>query len=322
MLDRRTAIKLAAGLVAVPGIARAQSWPARPIKVVVPFAAGGSTDVLARLLSDELKRILGASFIVENRPGMAGSLGADYVAKAAPDGYTILYATPGAQMTNQFLYPSLPYDPVRDLRPIIHLTGSPNLLVVNPSLPVRSVADFVAYAKVNPGKLNYSSTGPGSASHLAMELLKNMAGIDIVHVPYKGSGPAVIDLVSGVIQCSTDAIGAMMPQVRQGSLRALAVSTPTRMAEFPEIPAIAEAFPGYEASSLIYVCCSSGVPDDIVARLNAAFNQALRQDTIRTRALELGLVPTGGTPDALQRTIDADRSKWKRIIELTGARAS
>lgn len=322
MVDRRAVIKLSAVLIAMPGIAGGQSWPTKPIKVVVPFAAGGSTDVLARLLSDELKRSLGTSLIVENRPGMAGSLGADYVAKAAADGYTILYATPGAQMTNQFLYPSLPYDPVKDLRPIVHLTESPNVLVVNPTLPVHSVAEFVSYAKAHPGKLNYSSTGPGSASHLAMELLKNMAGIDIVHVPYKGSGPAVIDLVSGVIQCSTDAIGAMTPHVNQGNLRALGVSTAARMAEFPDIPAIAETFPGYEASSLIYVCCAAGVPDEIVARLNAAFNQALQLDSIKTRALELGLVPTGGTPDALQRTIEADRSKWKRIIEITGAKAS
>jgi tripartite-type tricarboxylate transporter receptor subunit TctC len=321
MLDRRNLLKLSAAMIAMPAIARAQAWPSKPIKVVVPFAAGGSTDVLARMLSDELKRSLGASFIVENRPGMAGSLGADYTAKQPADGYTILYATPGAQMTNQFLYPSLPYDPVKDLRPIIHLTESPNVLVVNPTVPVKSTAEFIAYAKANPGKMNYSSTGPGSASHLAMELLKSMAGIDIVHVPYKGSGPAVIDLVSGVIQCSTDAIGAVMPHVQQGSLRALGISTPKRMAEFPDVPAIAETLSGYEASSLIYVCCAAGVPDEIVARLNAVFNEALASPVIRARAVELGLVPTGGTPDALQQIIETDRSKWKRIIEMTGAKA-
>lgn len=322
MLDRRGfLVGAGASLAAVaPWPAQAEAWPGKLVRFIVPFVAGGGSDVAARLLADELKRVFGASFVIENRPGMAGSIGAAAVASAPPDGSAILIATPGVQMTNPFLYPSLPYDAVKDFRPIIHVAQLPSVLVVHPSLPVKTTAEFIAHAKANPGKLNFASNGPGSASHLAFELFKNLAGVDLVHVPYRGSGPALVDLVGGRIECTIDTLTAMMPQVRDGKLRALGVSTAKRVTLEPELPAIAEALPGYEAVTLLYLTTGSGVPDDIVSRLNRALNEILALPTIRKRFEELGMLPTGGTPADLQAVIEAESLKWKRIIDVAGVK--
>ncbi len=206
MLTRRTILAASLGALAAPHAARAQAYPNRFIRWIVPFAAGGGSDVIARLLSDELTKLLGQPLVIENRPGQAASIGADIVARAPADGYTILIATPGVQMTNPYLYPSLPYDAEKGFSPIIHLAHLPNLMVVHPSVPANTVAEFIAHAKANPGKLNFASTGPGSTSHLAGELFKTMAGVDMVHVPYRGSGPAVIDLVAGRCNSPSTAI--------------------------------------------------------------------------------------------------------------------
>lgn len=323
MIDRRTALTgaLAAGFALTHRAATAQTFPNRPVRFVVPFAAGGGSDIVARLMAEELQRLLGQPFVIDNRPGMAASLGADFVVKQPPDGYSILIATPGVQMTNPFLYPTMPYDAERDFAPIIHLAQLPNILVVHPSVPANSVAELVAYAKTRPGQLNFSSTGPGSSSHLAAELFKSMAGIDITHVPYRGSGPAVIDLVAGRVQLAIDSFTAMIQHVRQGSLKLLGISTPERVPDYPDIPAIAETLPGYDGTTLLYITTRAGVPAEIVQRYNAAFNEILRMPRIRERFRELGMVATGGTPADLQAIIERDRAKWRRIIEISGARA-
>lgn len=316
MPSRRTVL-LASLAAAVPmqGAAQADIWPSRPIRFVVPFTAGGGSDVVARFLAEELNRILKATVIIENRAGQAGSIGADYVAKQPPDGYTMLICTPGIQMTNPFLYRSLPYDAARDFQPIIHLAELPNVLVVHPSLPARTTAELIAYARTNPGKLSFSSTGVGSSSHLAGELFKSMAGLDMVHVPYRGSSQAATDLISGRVQLAIDSFTAMMPFAREGSLRALGISTPTRQSTAPDLPAIAETLPGYDGTTLLYVAARSGTSREIVGRLNAAFDEALQIPRIRERMNDLGMVATGGTPDDLAAIIVAQTAKWRGVIE-------
>jgi tripartite-type tricarboxylate transporter receptor subunit TctC len=321
MPDRRHLLRAAA--LALPALAiyplRAQ--PAgRAIRFVVPFAAGGGSDIVARLFAEDLTRALGASVVIDNRPGMAGSLGADSVAKAAPDGTSILICTPGVQMTNPFLYPSLPYNAETDFAPIIHLAELPNLLVVHPSVPAKTVAELVAFMKAKPGLLNFSSTGPGSSSHLAAELFKTMAGVEMTHVPYRGSGPALIDLVSGRVQLAVDSFTAMIQPVQDGTLRALGISTLRRLPDYPDIPAIAETLPGYEASTLLYIAAPARTPEPVVHRFNSAFNEALRTPRIRERFKQLGMVPTGGTPEDLQQIITTQTAKWRRVIEVSGAR--
>jgi tripartite-type tricarboxylate transporter receptor subunit TctC len=314
---------LGAAALAIPALRSgpSRSQPAgRPIRFVVPFAAGGGSDIVARLFSEDLARALGAPVVVDNRPGMAGSLGADMVAKAAPDGTSIVICTPGIQMTNPFLYSSLPYNAATDFTPIIHLAELPNLLVVHPSVPATTTAELIAYLKAHPGRLNFSSTGPGSSSHLAAELFKTMAGVEMTHVPYRGSGPALIDLIGGRVQVAVDSFTAMIQPVREKSLRALGVSTEHPLADHPDIPAIAETLPGYEASTLLYIAGPAQMPQPVVQRLNAAFNEALRTPRISERFRQLGMVPTGGTPETLQQIISVQTAKWKRVIEVSGAK--
>lgn len=317
---RRSLLLAAPALLPVlAGRAVAQGG-ARPLRFVVPFAAGGGADIVARVFTEELSRSLGVPVVVDNRPGMAASIGADNVAKSPADGNTILICTPGVQMTNPFLYPALPYDAERDFAPVIHLAELPNLLVVHKDVPARGIAELIALLKARPGSLNFSSTGPGSSSHLAAELFKSMAGVEMTHVPYRGSGPALIDLTAGRVQVAIDSFTAMIGPVREGSLRALGISTAQRRPEHLDVPTIAEALPGYEASTLLYIVAAAGTPEPAVARLNAAFNAALRTDRIRQRFLELGMVPTGGTPEQLATIIQEGRAKWKRVIEISGAK--
>lgn len=315
MLDRRALMTSSLAAFALsPRVAFAQAYPNRFIRWVVPFAPGGGSDVIARLLGEELTRILGQPLVIENKPGQAASIGADIVAKAAPDGYTILIATPGVQMTNPYLYASLPYDAEKGFAPIIHLAHLPNLMVAHNSVPAENVAQLIAYAKAHPGRLNFSSTGPGSTSHLAGELFKVMAGVDMVHVPYRGSGPAAIDLTAGRVQVAIDSYTAMIPHVRNGSLRALGISTPQRVPDYPDIPAIAETLPGFDASAMLYISGPAGLPAPVVERLNAAFNAVLHIGRIREHFKELGMTPSGGTPEQLQRVITEGRARWKKVI--------
>lgn len=325
-MDRRSLLRAAGAIGAMaasPWTARADApWPNRPIRFVVPFAAGGGSDIVARLLSEELGRALNTTLLVDNRPGMAASLGADIVAKSPPDGYTILFCTPGVQITNPFLYSKLPYDPERDFTAISLLGRLPNLLVVHPDLPVKSVSDLISYAKANPEKLSYSSTGKGSTSHLACELFKSMAGIQMVHVPYKGSGPAMLDLLSGRVQVTIDSYTVLVSNVQKAGLRAVGISTERRFAEMPDLPAIAETLPGFEGSSLLYIAAPANTPRDIVMKLNNAFNVTISKPEIESRLRELGLSASPGAPELLASVVQEERVKWKHVIEISGAKAT
>lgn len=322
----RRAALLLAGVALQLGLAgtvfaQAANWPVRPVRFVVPFAPGGGSDIKARVLGEHLSRVLGQRFIIENRAGMAGSLGAASVAKAAPDGYSIVYGTPGPQIINPFLYKELPYDAEKDLAPVIFLFRIPNVLVVTPKLPVRNVKELIEYAKANPNALNFASTGSGSSSHLAGELLKSMAGIVMTHVPYKGSAPAAIALMGGEVQITIDSIAAFHPHYTSGKVRVIGVSTPQRIPTEPNIPAIAETIPGFEASSMSYIATTGGTPAAIIEKLNGTLNQIIKMPEVIQRFAEDHVVPVGGGPEVLAEAIRTERIKWKRVIELTGAKA-
>src|ERR1043165_2218403 len=242
----------------------AQIWPSSPIRLVVPFAPGGGADLMARILADPLSKRLGQPIVIENKPGAGATLGADFVAKAAPAGYTLLWTTPGPQITNPYLMPKLPYDPFRDFTAIATVVTAVNVLAVTPSLPVKSVPELIAYAKANPGKLNFSSSGVGASSHLSGELFKMMAGIDIVHVAYRGSGPALQDLLAGNVQMSIDTVAVLLPHIQAGTLRALGVATIERNPTLPAPPPIADTLPGFDGSSINYINGPAGMPQGIV----------------------------------------------------------
>ena len=318
---RRSVLATGMGLMAAPVAPAASGWaqpayPARPIRFVVPFAPGGGSDIVSRLLAEEVAPRLGQPLIIDNRPGQAASIGAAHVAQSAPDGYTILICTPGVQMTNPFLYANLPYDAERGFTPIVHIAHLPNILVVHPSVPARNVAELIAHAKANPERLSFSSTGPGSSSHLAMELFMSMSGARMVHVPYRSSGQALVDLTAGRVEVALDSFAAMIPAARAGQLRLLGISTERRLEEYPEIPAIAETLPGYEGTTLLYIVGPARMPAPIVRRLNEAFNEVLRLPRIRGRFREMGMVASGGTPEDLAKVIAEGRAKWRRVIEL------
>lgn len=311
---------IAIASVATSCFAQAQTYPNRPVHFIVPFAAGGGSDVMARLIADPLSQRLGQPVIVENRPGANASIGADYVARSAPDGLNILHTSPGPQITNPFLMAKLPYDPVKDLLPVARLGVFVNVLVVNPKLPVKNVAELVAYAKANPGKLSFASPGIGSGGHLAGEYFKRVAGVDIVHVPYKGTGAAIQDLVAGNVQLSLDSIAAFLPLIRSGQLRALAVGYGHRSSSLPDVPTLAGTFPGFDAAPMNYLAVRGGTPMDIVERLNREVNATLSVPTLRQRLLDMGVLVVPSTPDEIARQVDSEREKWKRIIETSGVK--
>ena len=323
-VKRKVAVAILAGVAGIASgqaLSQAPSWPTKSVRFVVPFAPGGGSDVKARVLAEQLYKLLGERFVVDNRPGMAGSIGAGAVAKAAPDGYTILYGTPGPQVTNPFLYKELPYDAEKDLAPVIFLFRIPNVLVINPAIPVKSVKELIALARAQPNLINFASTGGGSSSHLAGELLKSVAGVSMTHVPYKGSAPAALALMAGEVQITIDSIAAFKPFYDSGKLRVLGVSTLERLPSEPDIPAIAETLPGFEASSMTYVATTGGTPRPVINRLNEALNRILRIPEVIARFADDRVVPVGGPPETLATVIQQERVKWKRIIELTGAKA-
>ena len=306
----------ALALLAIATAAQAQSWPAASIKLVVPFAPGGAADAMARILADPLSKRLGQPVVIENKPGAGATLGADLVAKSPPDGYTLLWTTPGPQITNPFLMPKLPYDPFRDFTPVATVVTAVNVLVVTPSLPVKSVAELIAYAKANPGKINFSSSGIGASSHLSGELLKTMAGIDIVHVPYRGSGPALQDLLAGNIQMAIDTVSVQMPHIQAGTLRGLAVATLARNPNLPDLPPIADTLPGFDGSSINYINGPAGLPQAIVDRLNSEINGILSDPEIAKRMEVAGFTPIIESQPALVKRIADEQEKWKKVIAL------
>ena len=316
---RRTILAASAAAVVMPRSVLAQPYPARIIRIIVPFAAGGGSDIVARLIADHLGKRLQQTVIVENKPGAGAVIGADSVAKSAPDGYTLLFATPGPQILNPFLMKSLPYDP-KDFAGVAMLLKSVNLMVVNPNVPAKTVRELIDYARANPGKLNFASSGIGTSSHLAGELFKSMANIDITHVPYRGNALALQDLLAGNVELAIDAISALLPHARSGALRALGVAAPERSAILPDVPTLAETLPGYDASSINYISVRAGTPAPIIDRLNVEINAIMADPAVRDRIVELGLIPISESPAALEKRISEESERWKRVIEQMPAK--
>jgi len=296
-------------------------YPDRPVKLVVPFPAGGGADNLARMIMPRVAQALGVAIVIENKPGAGGNVGAEFVARSAPDGYTLLYGTNGTHAINETLYGNLRFDPVADFAPVSRMTLIGAMLIVNPEVPATSVGELVRYAKANPGKLNFASAGNGTTSHLAGELFKTMAGIDIVHVPYRGGAAAAADLMAGQVQMMIDVMPNAYPLAKGGRVRGLAVSTARRFPGAPELPTIAESgVPGFDVSAWDGIFAPAGTPPAIVDKLNAAIRQALEENDLREMLIAHGAVAVGGTPDDLARHVVAEKAKWAKIIRASGAR--
>ena len=309
------------GLWAAASTAGAADYPARAIRYIVPQGAGGSSDTLARLVTQKLAQALGQQVVTDNRPGATGNIGTEIAARAAPDGYTLLQVATSLA-TNPALSVKMPFDPIRDFAPITLLSQSPNLWIVHPSLPARNMRELIALANSRPGEINYSSSGTGSSQHLAGELLKSLAHIDIVHIPYKGSPPALIDLLGGrvVLMCST--IAPAMPLVRSAKLRALAVTSLKRSAAAPEIPTVAQSgLPGYEATAWQGVLAPAGTPREIIVKLNSELVRIVNLPDVRRQLGEQGYEPAGNSPEEFAAYINSEIAKWTRVIKAAGLKA-
>jgi tripartite-type tricarboxylate transporter receptor subunit TctC len=302
----------------VPG----QTYPTRPIHIMVPSSPGaGVTDIMARLVGQHLSARIGQQIVIDNRPGASGILGSEVVSRAAPDGYTLLVANVSL-VVNPFLYPKMPYDPLKDFVPVTMINSAPLLLVVHPSIPAKSVTELIAFAMSHPGQLNYGSGGLGSTPYLAAELFKSLAGIDVVHVPYKGGAPALSDLVGGQLTFMIENMPGTMPYARAGNLRALAITSPQRTELAPELPTMAEAgVPGYEISGWNGLFAAKGTPPDIVARLHSEVTKILRTPGVRQELATLGAEPVGDTPDEFAAFLRADAARWGKIIQEKGIRS-
>ena len=302
------------------------AWPTRPVRIVVPFAAGGTTDILAREIAPELQRAFGQPFVVDNRPGAGGNVGADAVAKSAPDGYTLLMGTVGTQSINPALYPKMPYDAAKDFAPITLVAGVPNVVVLNPQKAaerkITDVPSLIAWAKANPGKLNMASSGNGTSIHLAGELFKTMTGTYMVHFPYRGSGPALLDLMGGTVDVMFDNLPSALPQIKAGKLLAIAVTSAERSAALPDLPTVEQAgrLKGFEASSWFGLLAPAGTPADIVQRLQQETAKALASPTVKQRLLSQGALPGGGTPQQFGKQIADEAAKWAKVVRASGAK--
>jgi tripartite-type tricarboxylate transporter receptor subunit TctC len=322
-LPRRNFLHLAAAAAALPTlphIARAQAYPARPVRVVVGFAPGGGTDIAARLIGQWLSERLGQQFFVENRPGAGANIGMEAVAKAQPDGYTLLLVSPGAAI-NATLYDKLNYNFIRDLAPIGGIIRVPNVMVVHPSVPAKTVPEFIAYAKANPGKINMASGGNGTSEHVSGELFKMMTGINMPHVPYRSGGLAVTDLLGGQVQVIFSNMLTSIEHVRSGKLRGLAVTTATRSEALQDTPTIGEFVPGYEASNWWGVAAPRNTPAEIIDRLNEEINAALADQKMRARLADLGGAPLPGSPAAFGKLIADETEKWGKVIRAANIKA-
>lgn len=303
----------AAALLAVP--AHAQGYPNKPIRLVVPFPAGGATDIFARAVSQKLGERLATTIVVDNKPGAGGTIGSDLAAKAPADGYTLLLATSSTHSIGPSFGGKLPYDAVADFTPIAHVGNAPSIMLVPNSSPAKSVKEWVDYARKNPGRLNYASSGNGTVVHLGTEYFKAQAGLFLVHIPYRGTALAIPDLVSGKVDLLMDSLPSGLPHVKEGRLRALGITSLKRSPLLPELPAIAETVPGFESVTWFGLYGPKGLPPDVVNRVNAAVNQALQDPDVKERLARLGIDPVGGTPQAFVSMADVDRAKWKKIIQ-------
>jgi tripartite-type tricarboxylate transporter receptor subunit TctC len=312
---------LAFGLALMLTAPAQAAYPERPITMIVPFSAGGATDILARIVGQKLSERLGKQIVVDNRPGAGGNTGSAMVAKAEPDGYTLVMGTIGTHAINSSIYKRMPYDPVQDFTPVTIVAAVPNVLVAHPTAPFRTVEELIAYAKANPGKLNFASSGNGSSIHLSGELFKAMTGTDIVHVPYKGSGPAVIDMISGQVpgMIMFDNLPSSLPQIKAGKLMPLGVTSAKRSAILPDVPTIAESgLPGYEATPWFGVLAPAGTPKEIVDRLHSEIVAILALPEVKEQLLAQGAEPVGDTPEHFAEVIRADLTKWAALIEKAG----
>ena len=319
---RRSFLQLAAASALLPIASRyagAQAYPSQPVRIIVGFAPGGSTDVLARLMGQWLSERMGQQFVVENRAGAGTNIATEAVVNAPPNGHTLLLVTP-PNLINAALYPSLKFNFARDIAPVVLMTIEPNAMVVHPSVPARTLAEFIAFARANPGRIMMASGGNGAGSHISGEMLKMMAGIDMVHVPYRGAGPALAAVLGGQAHLYFSPLSATLAYVRQGQLRALGVTTEKRSAVLSDVPAIGELVSGYEASQLYGIGAPRNTPPEIVDRLNREINAILADSAAKVRLADLGMTTLGGTPAAFGKVIAEETERWGRVVKFSGAK--
>ena len=317
----RYRVLYALALALVPFLASAQNYPTRPIRVILSVPAGATPDVTARLLTPGMAQLLGQQLVVDNRPGAGGMIGADIASKAAPDGYTVFISSPGALTILPHLRKDVPYDTLRDFAPVSLISVGPFVLITNPALPVKSVKELIALAKAQPGKLNYASAGNGVANHLAMELFKQMAGVDIVHVPYKGAPQAVTDVVAGNMNMMFNSIAPIVGHIKAGRVRVLGIASPRRSPQLPDVPTISEAgVPGFEAVNWFGMFVPAKTPKPIVSRLNEVLVKVLHTDEVRSQYRKLGADAVGSTPEEFAAFVRRDIEQYARVVKLSGAK--
>jgi tripartite-type tricarboxylate transporter receptor subunit TctC len=299
------------------GDAGAADYPTRPVRWIVPYPPGGGTDITARIVGQWLSERLGQQFVIENKPGAGNNLGTDAMISAAPDGYTVLLTNP-ANAINATLYQKLSFNFLRDSAPVAGIMRVPNVMEVNPSVPAKTVAEFIAYAKANPGKVNWATSGNGTSVHLSGELFKMMTGVNLLHVPYRGSAPAITDMISGQVHVMFDNMPPSLPHIQGGKLRALAVTTAVRSAALPDVPTVAETVPGYEASAYYGMSAPKGTPPEIIEKLNKEINAALADPKIKARLAELGGMLIPGTPADFGKLVAGETDKWAKVIKAGG----
>jgi tripartite-type tricarboxylate transporter receptor subunit TctC len=313
---------VAAVVAVVPVASHAQAWPQKPVKIVVPFGAGGTTDVVARLLAQKLSEAWGQAVVIENRTGAGGNIGADVVAKSAPDGYTLLMASGSILTANPTMYKSLPFDPVRDFIPITNVASGPQVVTVGPASKVKDLRDFIAYAKANPNKVTYGSAGVGTQTHLATENFAYTANVDLVHVPYKGETFAMTDLMGGQIEMATPNLGAAMQLIQQGKLRAIAVTSRERMPQLPDVPAAAETLPGFENAGWFGLLAPAGTPREAIDRVYKDSAKILLTEDFRAKLAQQGMVPVANTPAEFTAAIREESVRWAKVIKDRGLTAN
>lgn len=320
-INRRTALLATASTLVTgtaPSFAQEQNWPTRPVRLIVPLAPGGATDSIARVLAQAMSGLLPQPVVVENRPGATGNIGAAFVARSAPDGYTLMLGTPGPMVNNQFIYKTMPFNPLRDFRALSLVARVPNVVAVHPSTGFKTIADLLAYARANPGKLNSASAGSGGAGHLSLALFTQTAGVNITHVPYSGAGPALRDLLPGQVQIMVDNLPPLLPFIRDGQLRALAVTTRQRVAELPDVPTVAESLPGYDTSSWFVVVAPSAMPDALADRISTQIQAAVAKPEVQQSLRATISEPVVSGQEEARALLVSETKRWEPVIRSLG----